>query len=458
MPPAFRPTLRALALPAKLVAALWASPDGWLEECRRTLVAVARQIDAEEVSALSEQDLLERIERLQCLQLELFVPRFGYFPRGMLVSQGLSFLLRLAVGGAAPRLHPHLLADIPCTTTAVNQELGRLARLIRASEALRQVFLEETPDRVSARLGDSAAGRAVLAEMDAFLERYGYRETAMPATALPAWRDDPSIVYGLLKGLVAGEPASSALDAGEAGRSERARHEVVGALSRGWLGIRQHLLLPLLLQALEATRSFVAFREDSHFYLFMDFPVIRRLALELGRRLVERGVLEAAEAIFFLQIEELRQLGPTAAVREKVQRRQQARHAAEGRYTTVPAELLGQTAASGEVRGVPVSPGQAMGRVRIILSEREFWKLQQGEVLVARYTNPTWTPLFAVAGAVVVDAGGTASHAAIVAREYGIPAVMGTGNATARLREGQRVLVDGGNGRVVPVGESEGGE
>jgi pyruvate,water dikinase len=76
-------------------------------------------------------------------------------------------------------------------------------------------------------------------------------------------------------------------------------------------------------------------------------------------------------------------------------------------------------------------------------------------VLVAPYTNPTWTPLFALAGAVVVDAGGVASHAAIVAREYGLPAVMGTGNATTRLRDGQRVLVDGEAGRVVPLAEGD---
>ncbi len=96
-----------------------------------------------------------------------------------------------------------------------------------------------------------------------------------------------------------------------------------------------------------------------------------------------------------------------------------------------------------------MSRGQAVGRVRVILSERDFWKLQRGEVLVARYANPMWTPLFANASAVVVDAGGTASHAAIVAREYGIPAVMGAGDATVRLRDGQRVLVDGTRGTVV---------
>lgn len=125
----------------------------------------------------------------------------------------------------------------------------------------------------------------------------------------------------------------------------------------------------------------------------------------------------------------------------------------EGGYTPVPVALLERTATASDVHGAAASPGKATGRVRVIASEREFWKLQQGEVLVSRYTNPAWTPLFALAAAVVVDAGGMASHAAIVAREYGIPAVMGAGNATRLLRDGQRVLVDGDRGRVVLLGE-----
>lgn len=293
VPPAFWPTLRALALPAKLVAALRASPASWLEECR-TLVALAHRIDQKELSTLSEEDLLDRIERLQRLQVELFVRRFGYFPRGMLITQGLSFLLRLAVGRQAPKIETNLLAGVPCKTTEVNQELGRLARQIRGSAGLRQVFQEESPEHVPARLRDSAAGRAFLAKMETFLHCYGYRETGMPAAALPAWRDDPSVVYGLLKGLVAGSPptppilgGTGALHTdspqaevaprrgdwgdggvdweaeewipknlplrGDRGRAEQAKQEVVAALSRGRFGLGRRLLLPLFLKALEAT-------------------------------------------------------------------------------------------------------------------------------------------------------------------------------------------------------------
>jgi pyruvate,water dikinase len=107
------------------------------------------------------------------------------------------------------------------------------------------------------------------------------------------------------------------------------------------------------------------------------------------------------------------------------------------------------------LRGTPGSPGVAEGPVRIIRDGSEFGKLRSGEVLVAPYTNPAWTPLFQRAAAVVVDGGGAASHAAIVAREYGIPAVMGTSEGTQKLTDGQRVMVDGDQGRVVLLGEDE---
>jgi pyruvate,water dikinase len=119
--------------------------------------------------------------------------------------------------------------------------------------------------------------------------------------------------------------------------------------------------------------------------------------------------------------------------------------------------LFRRTELEGDVllSGTPGSPGAAEGPVRIIRDGSEFGKLRSGEVLVAPYTNPAWTPLFQRAAAVVVDGGGAASHAAIVAREYGIPAVMGTTEGTQKLTYGQRVMVDGNQGRVTLLGEDE---
>lgn len=106
------------------------------------------------------------------------------------------------------------------------------------------------------------------------------------------------------------------------------------------------------------------------------------------------------------------------------------------------------------VSGVPASSGIATGRVRVIRGPDEFDQLQAGEVLVAPFTAPAWTPLFTLAAAVVTDVGSAAAHASIVAREYGIPAVVGCGDATARLRPGMRVTVNGSTGNVEPAGSA----
>ena len=100
------------------------------------------------------------------------------------------------------------------------------------------------------------------------------------------------------------------------------------------------------------------------------------------------------------------------------------------------------------IKGVGASTGQAKGKACIVRSPEEFYKLEKGDILVCTYTDPEWTPLFALAAGVVVDTGGTLSHAAIVAREYGIPAVLATGDATLKLRDGDMVLVNASDGTV----------
>ncbi len=103
---------------------------------------------------------------------------------------------------------------------------------------------------------------------------------------------------------------------------------------------------------------------------------------------------------------------------------------------------------TGGLKGMPASPGRATGPVRVVRGPEDFAHFQRGEVLVAQVTAPAWTPLFGLAVAVVTDGGSLAAHASLVAREYGIPAVVGVGDATTRLREGQRVTVDGSAGVI----------
>jgi pyruvate,water dikinase len=187
-------------------------------------------------------------------------------------------------------------------------------------------------------------------------------------------------------------------------------------------------------------------------------PLLRRVLLEVGRRLTAAGALIEAEDVFHLRLAEIEairdvtKLGQTdaarlsALVRARSLKREQLAAMAMVDYAAIFGRRARQ--ANALVTGTPACAGRATGTVRVISGPAEFGTLKPGEILVCPYTNPSWTPLFQRAAAVVVDTGGIGSHAAIVARENGIPAVMGTGDGTRVLSTGQRVTVDGTSGLV----------
>jgi pyruvate,water dikinase len=224
------------------------------------------------------------------------------------------------------------------------------------------------------------------------------------------------------------------------------RVDVAGAAMRQ---ISRH---KFLVRWAKAAQAGVAFREDSHFYFTMPLPVLRRSLLEMGRRL---GI---GEDIFHLRLEEVQALQDPAAcqanhpiLRDLIRARKAKRAELEDVPLIDRALVFGAPPRDGSalVAGAPASRGKAKGPVKIVLSADEFSTLESGDILVCPYTNPAWTPLFQRAAAVVVDTGGVGSHAAIVAREYGIPAIMGTACGTTVLAAGQIVVVDGDTGRVL---------
>lgn len=333
------------------------------------------------------------------------------------------------------------MSAVPCVTTEANTTIARIAATVRADPELLRTYREEPASRVAERLRETESGRALLADVEAYLRGFGFREMSIFTVGLPPLRETPEVAHGLIKGLAQGPPAD-----GGGARFARGRAELHNAR-----GLRARLLRTVIRRLVEVERRIAGFREDSHYQLVMTLAVARRVLLELGRRFAERDVLDGAEDIAYLERGEVTEL-PTAAIRGVVAKRKAARRAALPGYTFIPARLQAEPDDDSRVRGTPASRGTATGPVRIVRDESEFANLQGGEVLVCPYTNPTWTPLFALATAVVVDAGGAASHAAIVAREHGIPAVMGTVNGTRVLSDGQQVVVDGGAGTVELAG------
>lgn len=224
------------------------------------------------------------------------------------------------------------------------------------------------------------------------------------------------------------------------------------------------------LEALIATAQRAhAARQQQTGVFTLAWPALRRALARLGESLAARRALPSADDVFFLTRPELISLTAHGAAAPPPARMLAERRATWQRQRQLAPPLLlgeltgiwkqtfdmidglfdrGDAADDGELCGYPGSPGRATGAVRILRSVDELDRLQPGEVLVAPVTTPGWTPAFHRARAVVTDTGSIASHASVVAREFGIPAVVATGNATARLFDGQLITVDGSRGRV----------
>jgi len=454
--PKIHPSLSILFMPW---IAIWRTrhydPAHWqADPLLAEFVTKARAIEQRDLQSLTWGENIQTLHESLALIPRAMELRERYFPPAIVGLAGLKLLLALARRGDR---FGALVSGVKTKTTETNQGLEDLAMQIRTEPTLQDMFRHTEAGELHGKLEASQAGRAFLEGFDSFLEQYGHRETALTISQ-PAWKDQPEIVLAILKVLAGTEPRQS--DSYEAW--QRVRDEL---LDGSILGSR--LLRRLFLKSLERTRYLFQIREDTHFHATLLQPAIRHIALELGTRLRDAGALDETADVFHLRLEELESLNgpwppPEQAViqtRELVARRRTKRESLankpvfDPRLLTITSQM--PTEKDVLLHGSSGSPGVASGPARIVNNTSEFGKLQAGDVLVAPVTNPSWTPLFQRAVAVVVDTGGSASHAAIVAREYGIPAVMGTLNGTKKLEDGQLIKVDGSRGLVLNAEESQ---
>jgi pyruvate,water dikinase len=228
-------------------------------------------------------------------------------------------------------------------------------------------------------------------------------------------------------------------------------------------------------KSLSAAQALAAVRESALADIGLGYPALRRMLRELGRRLVAAGAIAQPDDIYWLELAELEPIvsAPGAAalgsMSARVAQRQRLWQALKqitpppllppkkkylGFDMTEFTPAAAESQVGGTLKGVAASPGKVTAPARVLHGPEDFGQMQPGEVLVAATTTPAWTPLFAMASAVVTDIGGPLSHGSIVAREYGIPAVMGTGVATRRIHSGQVITVDGAAGLVAIEGEA----
>lgn len=375
---------------------------------------------------------------------------------GYLMLAGARRLLR---GIAAPRELEAVLRGLPNNvTTEMDLELWQLAVTIGAHAASREVFLAHGPRELAALYQAGSLPAVAQTGLHGFLDRYGHRAVAEIDLGMPRWSEKPDHILGMISNYLHVEDPEQAPDRQFARAEEHAEARIRDLVER--TGARSRLRARLVEFCLRRTRQLSGLRELPKFYIVLALAEMRRQLNAIGIELARSGAIAAADDVYFLEFDEVRvglrgaDLKGIVAGRRRIYdvelRRRRIPRLLLSDGTDVEAAVMAKSPASGALAGTPASAGTATGTVRVILDPVGA-HLEPGEILVAPSTDPGWTPLFMTAGALVMEMGGVISHGAVVAREYGIPAVVGVPDATTRLRTGETVTVDGSAGTVRQV-------
>ena len=327
-------------------------------------------------------------------------------------------------------------------TTEMDLELWRLASRLR-HDADAVAYLSRPAPR------HGTPPPALTEGLAAFLDTYGHRAVAEIDLGMPRWSDDPSHVVGVLANYLRADAEHSPEAVFHAGELEA--EATVRALAGRCGPVRSRLVR----FALGRARALAGLRESPKFWFVTVIAAMRAELGLVGAELAADGRLDTADDVYFLTLTDLRDhrdgdlRALVARRREVYERELRRRHLPRVLLSdgTEPEAVASGEAPDGALTGTPASPGTVTGTARVIL-EPNGAHLEPGEILVAPSTDPGWTPLFLTAGALVMEMGGANSHGAVVAREYGIPAVVGVRDATAAVRTGDVITVDGTKGTV----------
>ena len=416
-----------------------------------------------DLGALTDDDLVERITMWAPLFRELFKV---HIVASLKSGIGLGALAQVCQAIGRPELSLTLARGIGDVDSAgPSVAMWKLGREVAASAALRQEFdagVDGLLDRLRASADPEVARFA--GHFGSFVETWAFRGPNEWELRSPTWGTAPQLALALIDRLrLADDSAAPAAALGRGGAEREAATGEIRALLAG-----NDEVLPQFEATLHAATLWCRGRERQRTTVAMLVHEQRLTALELGRRGVAAGHLERADQIFMLTADEL---GPYLAdgqpFRDVVRER-------EVTYTELfdreppfviagspppvsqwkqrSSAATGAALAPGEsLQGVPACPGVARGVARVVLDPSDPSQLDAGEVLIAPITDPSWTPLFVAASAVVVAVGSPFSHAAIVSRELGIPCIVSAGDCTTRIRSGMTVEVDGTTGTVTVV-------
>jgi pyruvate,water dikinase len=422
-------------------------PITWLRDLDHYLLSIG-ELMAEPLANKTLSEIWEYVLRVNRLGSDYFLPNIAISLTQSALYRVLLGFLTLAFGKQdAPARFDHLLAYCETKTGAINTELYRLSRDAAKSPELRTLLLDSN-SRDIIENDQLARFPEFKSQFDTFLRNHGHREIEFDAYH-PTWVEIPWIVLDNI--VIAMNAPQSATPFDRQRQLKLTMHETEFECLKQ-LPKELHFFFHELVRL---ARSYTSLDDLEHYETTRLTLPLRRGLKALGNRLVELGILDEPMDIFFTRYEPLND-----AIQ---QNRSELWHALSIAIRTEKTEYLAdkertpewtlgesdaQTFAGESLDGLPGSPGKMEGKAFQVLGPEDFARFPRGAVLVARTTNPTWTPLFYNAAAIVTESGGPLSHGAVIAREMKIPAVTSVRNVLSLLKNEQSVIVDGTTGKI----------
>ena len=440
----------------------------WHTETRPRLIGIGAKWKKVDVATASDETLLEGIREMAIEE--------GYYwtsnsSHSFGVAKSTDDQFQCFLRETLPDHHfisGQFLSGIESKTMQANADLFEIAKKIRANEELAYVVIVTPVKFLMAALEERDDAGEVLADIHAYLAAYGHQGYSMDFVE-PTQVEDPSALFASLKPMVQ-DP-----DYDPKQQEERAAN----------VRVEKHAEIRKLLDGLEywqfryrwwLARRYNYIREEVAFHFGYTWSVLRPMVAELGRRMVEVGTFRQPDDAYFLVTEELKRAiearrdgRALPELAELAEERRELREARKRHHPpgTIPDEARANPGvsfketqilndeSSDTLRGFPVSSGRVTAPASVVLGAADFDKMAPGSILVSPLTTPAWTQLFAHAVGLVTDMGSILAHGSIVAREYGIPAVLGVGNGTVRIQHGQTITIDGDAGTVVLEEDAE---
>ncbi len=438
--------LRALRHPDKMRREFQAATDDKL------------QAYAEQFAAIAALDAwLNAYEALLQTEFSDVIRRFLPVIAGGMASLNLTFKLTADIrdDGHDPLVLTRGMEHN--VTTEMDLALWQTAQAIRADKAAFERVAAGDPENLAQSYLAEELPAAAQTAVSQFLTQYGMRGLAEIDFGRPRWRDNPAPIFRTLQSylqITDPDQAPAAVFTRGAVAAETAVTGIAATLRQEKHG---RIKAKLFTIAARRLRALAGLRESPKFFIIRLFGQMRQALQAIAEDLAAQGILARPDDLFFLRLDELHAI----ANREEkdwqaIIRERQAVYGREKQRRQIPNLLLSDgtaifegtpSAGTGDLAGTPVSPGVVEGIVRIVFNPHET-QLDPGEILVCPGTDPAWTPLFLAAGGLITEVGGLMTHGSVVAREYGIPAVVGVHQATTRLQTGQRIRLDGSSGQI----------